>query len=170
MEKTMRFDLDEFIQEARQWIRDQRHTLRPHGDELYPDLRSAFADYFEESILREARLCYAPTIPNPSFYAKLEQRGKPIPQDLDFRRMGGITFDDTILIVEGGQSDPEFVPLVFHELVHVVQYKKLGIDEFVTQYLNGWERHNHDYLSIPLESEAYRLQRIFERGVKFRVR
>jgi len=57
--------------------------------------------------------------------------------DLDFSKMDGITFDDTFLItIAAGQgADPG--ALVFHELVHVVRFIVLGIDEFVEQYATG---------------------------------
>ena len=62
-------------------------------------------------------------IPNPPFYADLERLGfTGLP---DFTTMAAITFDDVVVF-----HDPITPQLVFHELVHVVQYRLLGIEEF----------------------------------------
>jgi hypothetical protein len=45
-------------------------------------------------------------------------------------------------------------PLLFHEMVHVVQYALVGIDEFVNRYVRGWLANNQDYFSIPIERQA----------------
>ena len=80
--------------------------------------------------------------------------------DLDFSKMDGITFDDTFLItIAAGQgADPG--ALVFRELVHVVQFIVLGIDEFVEQHATGLIA-SRDYYAIPLELVAYACQSRF---------
>ena len=63
--------------------------------------------------------------------------------------------------------------LVFHELVHVVQYEILGgVDEFSRQYVLGYATGGFEYATIPLEAVAYELQQRFEAGtdVPFSVR
>ena len=52
--------------------------------------------------------------------------------------------------------------LHFHELVHVVQWKTLGIREFLLTYAIGLAQHG--YLHSPLEALAYELQKRFEQG------
>jgi len=54
--------------------------------------------------------------------------------------------------------------LVFHELVHVRQWRELGVTRFllryITEYLRGRRAgltHQQAYLAIPLEEEARRL-------------
>jgi hypothetical protein len=95
-------------------------------------------------------------LPNPPFVAQAAAMGL----DLDFSKMDGITFDDTFLItIAAGQgADPG--ALVFHELVHVVQYSVLGVDEFVEQYATGLIA-SRDYHAIPLELVAYECQARF---------
>jgi hypothetical protein len=46
--------------------------------------------------------------------------------------------------------------LLFHELVHVVQYEKLGVPEFARKYVMGFLR-GGSYKAIPLEMNAYEL-------------
>ena len=79
--------------------------------------------------------------------------------------MAAITFVDTILMSER-RSPPanEQMPLLFHELVHVVQYERLGLDEFVTRYVRGWVANGFQYSGIPLERWAYELDARFRTG------
>ena len=159
--------LGDFVNEGTKWVRSQREALRPSSEELNAELRNRYSSYFSPSILDAARLCFAEIIPNPTFYATLEERGISIP--LDFNQMEGITYDDTILVTEQSSKTEFFVPLVFHELIHVVQYSRLGVDAFMKQYVHGWAGNNFDYYSIPLEKEAYLLQERFSNRETFKV-
>jgi hypothetical protein len=82
----------------------------------------------------------------------------------DFTAAAGITFIDTILISQQGlEAHSDLGPLIFHELVHVVQYDVLGVDEFIKCYVQGWAKSGFDYYTIPLEMEPYNLQRRYEK-------
>ena len=75
--------------------------------------------------------------------------------------MAALTLVDTVLLVEkAARSDLD--PLVFHELVHVVQYDLLGLDKFVELFINGWVNQGFNYAAIPLEMDAYELQNRYE--------
>jgi len=50
--------------------------------------------------------------------------------------------------------------LLFHELVHVVQYEKLGVVEFASKYVKGFLS-GGSYEAIPLEMNAYELDARF---------
>ncbi|MGD9333213.1 MAG: hypothetical protein PVJ53_18000 [Desulfobacterales bacterium] len=52
--------------------------------------------------------------------------------------------------------------LFFHELVHVVQWDRLGIDGFLLAYGVGLMQFG--YRNSPLEKIAYDLQEAFDRG------
>src|SRR5439155_25401493 len=115
--------------------------------------KTGLSPFFEASILDVARVAAVPRIENPPFYRELEAQGITLP--LDFTAMEAITFVDTILIAGGeGPSAAVKLPLLFHELVHVVQYVELGKDAFVERYVRGWAEHGQDYYEIPLEQDA----------------
>ena len=77
--------------------------------------------------------------------------------------MEGITFVDTILVSQGHHPyDPPSPTLLFHELVHVVQYALLGRDALVERYVRGWAENGQKYFRIPLERDAYALQARYE--------
>lgn len=55
-----------------------------------------------------------------------------------------------------------FAPLLFHELIHVVQYETIGLQVFVEQYIQGWAQSGFQYTAIPLERDVYDLQDRYE--------
>ncbi len=93
--------------------------------------------------------------PNPPFYAELEKLGfTGLP---NFATMPAITFDDVVVF-----HDPLTPQLIFHELVHVVQYRLLGVDEFARLYVRGYL--HSGYEGTPLEICAYELDGRFIMG------
>jgi hypothetical protein len=71
--------------------------------------------------------------------------------------IAGITFGRTVFLSRRWtREDP--LPLLFHELVHVVQYERLGLGRFLWRYVRGWTAGGFRYFAIPLEAHAYELQ------------
>ena len=94
-------------------------------------------------------------VSNPPFYPDLEELGfTGLP---DFTTMGAITFDDVAVF-----HDPMTPQLIFHEMVHVVQYRLLGIEEFARLYVRGYLHGGYD--GTPLEVCAYQLDGRFIMG------
>ncbi len=153
--------LDFLIQKGQAWVIEQREIHRPGAARLDQTTRLSLNPFFRSEILDSARFAVVPLIENPGFYSELEAMGQSVP--LDFTVMHGITFQDTILLSEyHTQSYGMPRGLVFHELVHVVQYRCLGVAVFVRRYLSGWAENGYEYVAIPLERDAYELQKRFE--------
>ncbi len=72
--------------------------------------------------------------------------------------ISGVTYDDTFFVSRGRESES----LYFHEMVHVVQWDRLGVDNFLLAYGIGLMRSG--YRHSPLEEMAYALQEKFDRG------
>jgi hypothetical protein len=150
------------IGQGQKWIKEQRAAFHPLGRTL-PDIAVAkFSQFFEERLLREVRLVTVPALQNPAFLEEYQAVfvEKAIPL-LDFSAMAGITFVDTILLVEQFLEEAA-IGIIFHELVHAVQYDLLGPDKFVELYLLGWVNQGFNYAAIPLEMDAYELQNRYE--------
>jgi len=115
--------------------------------------RAQLAVHFPAEVLDQVRLGRVKHLRNPAFYGELERLGfQNLPQ---FRRMAAITFVDVIV------AQDDFTPtLLFHELVHVVQYRILGLQKFAELYVRGFLE-TGEYLSIPLERVAYHLEGLF---------
>ncbi len=93
-------------------------------------------------------------VQNPPFYQMLAGMGfSNLP---DFSRMAAITFCDVVV-----SHVPFTDGLLFHELVHVEQYRQLGIPRFAELYVRGFLA-GGGYDTIPLEANAYALGRQFE--------
>jgi hypothetical protein len=74
----------------------------------------------------------------------------------DQSAMGAITFSDVVVSHEAFSNG-----LLFHELVHVEQYRQLGIPRFSDLYVRGF-LNGGSYEAIPLEMNAYTLGGRFE--------
>ncbi len=157
-EQLLRF----LITDGQEWVRRQRNRHRPAARPLTENEKVAMKVFFPDHVLDVARIRHVPFIENPDFYGDLRAMG--IPEPLDFREVEGITFVDTILVSEARHPhSPPQLGLVFHELVHVVQYAALGVSDFVERYVRGWDKWGRVYDKIPLERHACALQDRFER-------
>ena len=70
----------------------------------------------------------------------------------------GIAYKDTFFVDHRNQSES----LHFHELVHVVQWERLGVENFLIAYGAGLIQFG--YADSPLEKMAYSLQDGFNRN------
>jgi hypothetical protein len=121
---------------------------------------AALSGFFEKETLDRARIRRVANIDNPPFYKEFEEAGESFP--LDFKVWAAITFGD-VIIVNGEQiPGPPSHSVVFHEMVHVVQYDLLGIHEFARRYVTPFIQDRFNYMSVPLESDAFDLQGRFE--------
>jgi hypothetical protein len=158
MEKILKF----FIEESTQWIQLKRDKFRQEGRSLDEQERERLAPYFAANILDAVRIAFVLTHENPDFYQQMQGTGHPT--SLDFRAMWGITFIDTVVVATSKiDTNSEFwIPLLFHECVHVCQYHQLGLRSFMERYIRGWAEKGFKYRNIPLEGHAYCLQYKFE--------
>jgi len=112
--------------------------------------------FFSPQLLESTRLLvlHRERIGNPDFYPALKGLGiKNLP---DQSTMEAITFSDVVV-----SHVPFTSGLLFHELVHVEQYRQLGVDRFSELYVQGFLK-GGCYEAIPLEINAYTLGDRFE--------
>lgn len=145
---------------AGHWIESQRVQHRVHADPLPDTTLAALSGFFEKGTLDRTRIRHVPSIENPPFYKEFEEAGEAFP--LDFTVWAAITFGDVILVNGEQLPGPPSHSVVFHEMVHVVQYDELGIHEFARRYVTPFVQSRFNYMSIPLESVAFDLQGRFE--------
>lgn len=150
------------VENAGPWISEQRDRHLETAESLPDTTRAALRGYFEPETLDRARIGHASVIENPPFYSRFEAAGQAIP--LDFSVWAGITFGDVILLSDTGEASPVLPSVVFHEMVHLVQYGILGIDEFARRYVTALAWNRFQYMTIPLEMTAFDLQDRFERS------
>ena len=110
--------------------------------------------WFPQELLQRAEVVTIAEVPFPP----VERFGLPEFAPMQQMTFAGITFKDTFFLQEGQSSES----LHFHELVHVVQWARLGVDSFLLAY--GVGLIEFGYEQSPLEQMAYAFQRDFERG------
>ena len=108
------------------------------------------------SMARDSSCCRANGVANPDFYPMLRSLGfNNLP---DQSAMAAITFCDVVI-----SHEPFSNGLLFHEFVHVEQYRQLGIPRFSELYVRGF-LNGGSYEAIPLEVNAYTLGGRFEQN------
>lgn len=77
----------------------------------------------------------------------------------------GITLGDLVVLGGGQTKAADQISVIFHELVHVVQFDEIGTRCFCARYLEQWGRGG--YHAIDLERQAYAMQARFDTGESF---
>lgn len=149
-----------------EYITKQQANYLSRAVNLAPGQKSAMNGFFREDLLDSVRILTLTTerIENPGFYTMLRMFGfKNLP---DFAQMAAVTFNQVVV-----SHQPITSSLLFHELIHVEQYRQLGgVKNFADLYVSGFLA-GGGYDSIPLEINAYSLGSRFESdpGVPFSV-
>ncbi len=131
----------------RDWIVQSRNEAIASGVRTIPSaVRSALSDYVPSEILDRVRWRVGGSgqlsLQQNSFY---------------FADTSAVTLDYVIVFRE--QTDPlDNLELWVHELWHVIQFTKWGIEEFAARYLR-------DYEEIESDAARYRWQWVFREGV-----
>lgn len=148
------YRLHDALPKIRDWI-DQ--LLEAHWERARPIASLGFsrlASYYPPEVLASANVVSVDRTPFPPV-ALFGLRELASHAELQF---GGITFKNTFFIARGAETEA----LCFHELVHVIQWARLGVDRFLLAYALGLVRDGYE--GSPLEMMAYCLQHRFERG------
>ncbi len=138
------------------YISVQRQRAHSLAIPLSRPQTTSLSGFFRSDILNSTRLLVleASRVENPPFYALLREMGfTSLP---DFSQMAAITFSNVVVSHQRMTGGP-----LFHELVHVEQYRQLGILRFAELYVRGFLV-GGGYEGIPLERNAYQLGERFE--------
>jgi hypothetical protein len=139
------------IQQVAKYTEQQRQTYRGRAVPLDSDQRSATQPFFPASLLDSTRLLVlaGERVSNPPFYPELRPCGLA-----EFSFMAAITFVGTVVSHEAFTHR-----LLFHELVHVVQYEKLGLDGFAAKYLRSFLSGGSSFVALSLSRHTTRRAR-----------
>lgn len=131
------------------YIAEQRAAFAKNAQPISEEHSRQLKAFFPADVVSSVRLIRG-RAPEPGFYTMARMMGiRNVPS---FSDMAGITFQDIVVHVE-----PLSLQLLFHELVHAVQYKHLGLDGFSSRYVRGFLS-GGSYEEIPLEKQAYELE------------
>jgi hypothetical protein len=145
------------VQQVAAYIDGQRQTYRGKAVPLSQNQKRVIHPFVPASTLDSARVVVldGARVSNPPFYGQLLKMGFETGSLPNFADMAAITYVDTVV-----SHKPFTSRLLFHELVHVVQYEKLGLAEFAAKYVKGFLS-GGSYEAIPLEMNAYNLDARF---------
>jgi hypothetical protein len=145
------------IQQVVEYIDRQRQTYTGRAVHLNANQMAVLRPFFRASALDATRVVVLARerVGYPPFYPELQRMGFEPGSLPDFALMAAITYVDTVVSHEAFTDR-----LLFHELVHVVQYEKLGLAEFAAKYVRGFLS-GGSYDAIPLEINAYELDARF---------
>jgi hypothetical protein len=157
MLKLSESEIKGVIEQVADYIARQHQAFRHRASPLSANQIAAMRPFFPASILDSARnfVLTGERVGNPPFYGELMKKGFEAASLPDFSLMAAITFVDTVV-----SHEPFTDRLLFHELVHVVQYEKLGLEQFAAKYVKGFLS-GGSYEAIPLEVNAYGLDARF---------
>jgi len=131
------------------YIGEQRAAFGKKAEPILPEHIRQLEAFFPADVLSAVKVVQG-RAPEPGFYALVRMMGiRNLPA---FSDMAGITFQDVVVHVEELS-----LQLLFHELVHAVQYKHLGLDGFASRYVRGFLS-GGSYEEIPLEKQAHDLE------------
>lgn len=151
-------ELSQLEVRATRWLQDLEERQRPLARPLADWEKAALAGFFTSELLERARVHEVAEIDNPEFYTTFfSERGRPLP--IDFRRASGLALVDTVLIVSRRvpPGSAGWLPLLFHELVHLAQVEAQGRESHVVDYVRGWAANGFEYRAIPHEAQAFEL-------------
>lgn len=149
------------------WLRSRRRLYRKNARPLTDRERDRLAGYFPQDLLNSVRVALVPRIADPWIFRLVRRLRIAKPSSLE--TMAGMAIIDTVVIAGGhrlarGPEHAASTVLIFHELVHVVQFRLLGPRAMVRRYIRGWVGCGYDYWSIPMEEDAYELHDRFARS------
>jgi hypothetical protein len=136
------------------YIAYHRRRLAPQAISIPQDARASLQKHFPPAVLTDTRIVQA-TMPEPILYPLVGLFG--IKGLLEMSSIGAITLVDVVAYPDELDRDT-----LFHELVHVVQYRVLGLRRFARLYVKGFLE-GRGYEGIPLERQAYELAARFDR-------
>jgi hypothetical protein len=146
-------EINRFVSEMASFIKDQREKYAPEAEPLPPHDREVFKPFFSEAILNTTLFHRKSDgrIETPDFVKELNDQGVLFSLD----RMEAVTFVDVVVSYGGLATNVRF-----HELVHAVQYQKMGLKQFANKYFRGLLLRG-SYEKIPLEVNARLLEEKF---------
>lgn len=125
----------------------------PHARPLTDAERRWFARWFPHDMLAAVRLAEPGAIRTAPPW--LERAAARLGLAL-VASPAGLCLGDLVLLASDAALDSETLRerILFHELVHTRQFRRLGLRGFCAEYAAGWARAGFRYADIPLEIEA----------------
>jgi hypothetical protein len=155
---TCRLTPEEFhtaYPKLRAWI---QKTLEFYEENAKPVASMHFVRlplYFDHSLLGTAKFIAIDRLPMPPLSAMGLSRFTAFEQG----NFNGVTYLDRYFIKQTAVTEEA---IHFHELIHVIQWRLLGPEDFLAAYANGLDEFGYE--NSPLEKMAYDAEASFKRS------
>lgn len=124
---------ESFLPKVKSWIDNLLYQYSSQAKRIVDLNFPRLPQYFSNDILEIAKVVYIDYPPQ----TPLSSMGLTQFQDFEKMRIDGVTYYDTFF-VKSILSSIEY--LHFHELVHVVQWRYLGQDRFITLWFRAYKK------------------------------
>lgn len=146
--------LNSLLPQVRAWVESTRAEYSAASQPVASLGFARLPQYFTRELLDATRVTTVTRIPFPPIvdlglieFADIAQMG-----------LSAITFGDLIFVHQSLKTET----VHFHELLHVVQWRTLGVEKFMLAYATGIMQYG--YAQSPLEALVYDLQSQFNRS------
>jgi hypothetical protein len=146
------------------WVRFARWGHRRRVRALSENERAALAAWFTPDLLDAVRVVEVAAVRLPLAGVVRRVTGGRLALD----GPAGIALGPEVVIARP-RCASRWLGVLFHELVHVAQYRALGERRFLSRHLRSWWAGGRSYLDVGAEVQAYAMQERFERGEVFGV-
>ena len=143
------------VQEVIENARKREETYLRRGIHLSPAEKHHVRGFFPDRLLDAVKVLELEDerVSNPPFQERARRRGYRLM--LDFAHMAEITHPRLIIFQE--KMTPR---LLFHALVHVLQYEVLGRERYLELYVRAFVQ-TGSYTSVPMEMQAFNMDERF---------
>lgn len=143
-----------YLPTVRKWIEDLLEAYNSQSTFVNTLGFRRLPQYFPSELLERTKVVIVSKVPFPP----LSQIGLTEFSAMERMPLDGITYMDTIFVHHLQRTEV----LHFHELIHVVQWERLGVDNFLLAYGIGLVQFGYE--QSPLEQMAYNMRKGFEWG------
>jgi hypothetical protein len=137
------------------YLHEHRNRFYAGGEPLSAEHKTLMRPFFSPGILDRVRVVElgGARLSNPSFYSEAKTRGfVNLPQ---IPHLPSLTFIDVVVFNEKITER-----VLFHGLVHAVQFQILGPERYTLAFVDGFLRTN-SHITVPLEAHAFVLESKF---------
>jgi hypothetical protein len=140
----------------RKWIEDLLETNKENTTSVFSLKFPRINQIFPKDLLERTKVM---TVAGEVPFPPLSHIGLHELSVIEQWLITGITYKDTFFVNQNHRTES----LHFHELIHVVQWERLGVDNFLLAYGVGLIQFGYE--KSPLEQMAYTLQKNFDIGL-----
>jgi hypothetical protein len=144
------------------WLEQLRAQYRPQARRLNPQERLVLGPFFNPTLIEDIRVM---ALDRLSLISD-EKIRMYFPADrapIDLKNITGLTLVDTICVGQDRlQSQEHLQSVLFQEMVHATQFRKLGVRPFLEFYIEDWACGGMSHDAIALERQALALRQRFD--------